>query len=143
MSLFGTQEVWPSLPYAALRPTLETLHLFTQVVGKVRVARTPWVNHSWQSTLYVSARGLTTSLIPHGALSLEIEFDFIAHALVFRITNGGERRIPLGPGSVADFYAKVMRTMEQLGVEVSIDRTPNEIPDVKPFPEDTAMRVYE
>ena len=69
--------VWPELPYAALRPTLETLHLWTQVVGKVRLARTPWLNHSWHATLYVAARGLTTGPIPHDALGFELEFDFV------------------------------------------------------------------
>src|SRR5271156_1737737 len=100
MSITTTSD-WPQLDFAALQPTAETLRLLTQVVGKVRLARTPWVNHSWHVTFYVSARGLPPSLIPNGATGLELEFDFIASALVIRTSAGDERRVPLGPGSVA------------------------------------------
>ena len=83
---------WPALPYPAWRDTAATLHLWTQIVGKVRLVRTPWVNHSWHVTLTVSARGLSTRLIPHGALGFEMEFDLVAHALVIRVSDGGEGR---------------------------------------------------
>src|SRR5277367_1252012 len=95
---------WPELPTAAWRETYETLQLWTQIVGKVRLARTPWLNHSWHVTLYVSARGLTTSLIPYGALGFELEFDFLASELVIRVTDGGDRRIALTARNVAGFY---------------------------------------
>jgi len=135
--------VWPELPYEKLRPTLETLHLWTQVAGKVRLACTPWLNHSWHATLYVSARGLTTGLIPHGALAFELEFDLISSVLVVRASDGGEGRIALAPRSVADFYAEVSATLARLGVPVAIDVHPNELPDPTPFPADTAAREYD
>src|SRR5260370_12778732 len=96
-------QAWPELSYAALRPTAETLQLWTQIVGKVRLARSPWLNHSWHVPLYVSARGLATSLIPGDDNSLDIEFDFIAHELVIRLADGGERRIPPPPLNAASF----------------------------------------
>jgi hypothetical protein len=139
---------WPKLDFAALRPTADTLQLFTQVVGKVRLERTPWINHSWNVTLYVSARGLTTSLIPISpnpgpAMGLELEFDFIAGALVVRTTTPGERRIPLRPGSIADFYAAVMTALDELGAPTKIDERPNELPGAIPFSQDHAQRPYD
>ena len=136
-------DVWPALPYADLRPTLETLQLWTQVVGKVRLASTPWLNHSWHVTLFVSARGLTTPLIPHGGVSFEMEFDFIASALVIRISNGASAEVDLAPKSVAAFYAEVFDALQSLGVPTKIDRIPNELPDPKPFHEDIFLRAYE
>ena len=115
----------------------------TQIAGKVRLARTPWVNHSWHVTLYVSARGLTTSLIPKGASGFEMEFDFIAGALAVRTTDGDERRVPLGPGSIADFYAKVLNALESVGAPTAIDPIPNELPDAIPFSRDTGPRPYD
>jgi hypothetical protein len=138
-----TRNAWPKLEFATLRPTADTLQLFTQIVGKVRLARTPWINHSWNVTLYVSSRGLTTSLIPNGATGLELEFDFIAGALVLRTTDGGERRVALAPGSVAGFYAQVMGALAALGAPTSIDETPNELPDAIPFSQDHAPRPYD
>jgi hypothetical protein len=134
---------WPELPYAELRPTIETLQLWTQVVGKVRLARTPWINHSWHVTLYVSARGLSTGLIPHGALGFTLEFDLISHVLVIRVSDGGEGRVALKPGCLADFHVAVLETLAGLGVPVEIDIHPNELPDPIPFPLDTGPRVYE
>src|SRR6185312_11637862 len=99
---------WPALSYARLAPTAETLRLWTQIVGKVAVARSPWLNHSWHLTLRVSARGLATRLIPAGPISLQLEFDFLDQALVVRCTDGGERRVALAPGTVAGFYAEAM-----------------------------------
>jgi hypothetical protein len=138
-----TTNGWPKLAFAALQPTAETLRLFTQVAGKVRLARTPWVNHSWHVTLYVSARGLTTSLIPNGATGLELEFDFIAGALVARTTAGAERHVALAPGSVAGFYAKVMEALAAVGAPTTIDETPNELPDAIRFSRDLAQRPYD
>jgi Family of unknown function (DUF5996) len=136
-------EVWPKLVYARLRPTAETLQLWAQVVGKVRLAQTPWLNHSWHATFYVSARGLATSLIPHGAVSLDAEFDFIGQQLIIRVTDGGERRIKLAATSVASFYAKVIGGLKASGVPVTINRVPNELPDSKPFPQDEVLRDYD
>jgi Family of unknown function (DUF5996) len=134
---------WPKLDFATLRPTADTLQLFTQVVGKVRLERTPWINHSWNVTLYVSARGLTTSLIPGAKIGLELEFDFIAGALVIRTTRPEERRVPLGPGSVADFYAAVMAALDAVGAPTKIDEKPNEMPGAIPFSRDHAPRPYD
>jgi len=134
---------WPELPFEALGPTAETLQLWTQVVGKVRLARTPWINHSWHVTLYVSARGLTTSLIPNGAGALELEFDFVSHALVIRTTDGGERRVALQSGDLAGFYAETMAALTALGAPTEIVAWPNELPQATPFADDHAPRVYD
>jgi hypothetical protein len=134
---------WPALGAATLQPTAQTLRLMTQIVGKVRLARTPWVNHSWHVTLYVSARGLTTSLIPNGGSGLELEFDFIAGALAIRASDGGERRVPLAPGSVAGFYVEVMAALAAIGAPTVIDETPNEAAEAIPFSRDTAPRPYD
>ena len=134
---------WPALSFAALQPTMKTLQLWTQVVGKVRLARTPWLNHAWHVTLYVSARGLTTGLIPHGAKGFELEFDFVAGELVIRVSDGGERRIVLAAGAVADFYVGVLDALAALGVATTINQTPNELPDPTPFLSDTRQRPYD
>jgi hypothetical protein len=134
---------WPPLPFAALQPTAQTLQLFSQIVGKVRLAQTPWLNHSWHVTLRVSARGLATPLIPHGAVSFALEFDFVAHDLVICVTDGGERRIPLIGQSVASFYAAVTDALTALKVPAVIDTVPSELPDPVPFTDDTASRVYD
>jgi hypothetical protein len=139
----NTRTAWPELPYAALKPTLGTLQLWTQVVGKVRLSKTPWVNHSWHVTLYVSARGLTTSLIHHERLGFELEFDLITHALVIRVSDGGERRIALDSRDVAAFYGSVLDALEALRVPVQIDEIPNELPDPTPFSRDVRPRVYD
>jgi len=134
---------WPALSYARLRPTVEALHLWTQVVGKVAVARSPWLNHSWHLTLRLSARGLITPLIPAGPLSVQLEFDFVDHALVVRCTDGGERRVALAPGPVAGFYAETMDALAALGAATRIVARPNELPDPCPFAEDLERRAYE
>ncbi|HEY2480568.1 MAG TPA: DUF5996 family protein, partial [Caulobacteraceae bacterium] len=134
---------WPELPSARLRPTADTLHLMTQIVGKVRLARTPWLNHSWHVPLYVSARGLATSLIPGGETGLDMEFDFIAQTLVVRASAGGERRVPLQPGPMAGFYAQVLDALASLGAPTRIGATPSELPDPTPFARDLAPRSYD
>ncbi|MCG8443547.1 MAG: DUF5996 family protein, partial [Caulobacterales bacterium] len=131
------------MPYAPWRDTLETLHLYTQIVGKVRLAHTPWLNHSWHVPLYVTARGLTTSPIPHGSRTFDMEFDFIDHALVVRVDDGAMRVLRLGPRSVADFYAEVMGMIAALGLSTPIDPRPNEIADAVPFPDDRAHASYD
>jgi hypothetical protein len=142
-STTDSRAAWPLLSYTTLRPTVQTLHLWTQIAGKVAVARSPWLNHSWHLTLRLSARGLATPLIPAGALSVQLEFDFIDHALVIRCTDGGERRVALAPGTVAGFYAEVMDVLAGLGAPTRIVAEPNEIPDPTPFAADHERRAYE
>ncbi len=129
-------QAWPELSYAALRPTAETLQLWTQVVGKVRLARAPWLNHSWHVPLYVSARGLATSLIPGDDHSLDMEFDFVAQDLVIRVEDGGEKKIPLAAGSVAGFYAQVLEALAALDVPTRVGAVPSEMPDPIAFDQD-------
>ncbi len=134
---------WPELPYEAWRETCATLHLWTQIVGKVRIARTPWLNHSWHATLYVTDRGLTTSPIPHVGQSFEISFDFIAHELDIRTSAGARRTIELRPRTVADFYAAVMTALDELAVPVRIKERPCEIAGAARFSEDRAHASYD
>src|SRR5579871_1863716 len=126
---------WPALDLSGSQATMEALHLRTQVVGKVRLALEPMVNHWWQVPLYVSARGLTTSLMHAGGLGLEMEFDFIDHRLDVRTVAGATKSVPLGPGSVADFYAATMAALAAVGAPVAIHPTPTELPSPVPFPE--------
>jgi len=134
---------WPELRYAELKDTCETLQLWTQVIGKVRLALTPWLNHSWHVPLYVTAHGLGTGLIPCGARPLEIEFDFIGQALRLRRADGGSQALPLRGGPVAGFYADVLEALSALGVRTAIHPVPNELPDPIPFAEDVAPRAYD
>jgi len=137
------RDAWPELPYAAWKDTCATLHLWTQIVGKIRLVRTPWVNHSWHATFYVTARGLTTSPIPYGRRVFEINFDFIDHALVILDSDGAIRRMPLVPRPVADFHDAVLSALAELGLPVDINGTPNEIPEVVPFREDRVHAAYD
>jgi Family of unknown function (DUF5996) len=134
---------WPELPYAAWKDTCATLQLWTQVVGKVRLTLTPWLNHSWHVTLYVTARGLTTAPIPYGTRHFTIEFDFIDHVLWVRTSDGHVRQLMLRPMSVAEFYAEVMHALAELGIAVRINEMPNEIPDAVPFSEDRVHASYD
>ncbi len=134
---------WPELPYAPWRGTAMTLQLWTQIVGKTRLALTPWLNHGWQVVLYVTARGLGTGPMPFGGELLEIEFDFIAHRVIFRTSRGSERILPLEPRTVADFYARTMFFLAELGMPVAIDPMPNEIAGAVAFPQDTVHAAYD
>ena len=134
---------YPPLSYPHWRDTALTLQLWTQIVGKVRLSLTPWLNHAWQVPLYVSARGLSTSPIPVGAEILELEFDFIAHRLAARTSRGGEGSLSLAPQATADFYAGVMALLEGLDVQVSIRTMPNELADPIPFARDRTHRAYD
>jgi hypothetical protein len=136
-------EPWPDLPYTAWQETCATLHLWTQVVGKVRLAQTPWLNHSWHVPLYVTARGLTTSPIPYGQRSFEIAFDFHEHVLEITTTDGPRRRTALEPQTVADFYGKVMSGLTDLGLPVRIDELPCEIPGAVRFSQDQVHAAYD
>jgi len=135
--------VWPDLPYEGWRDTAATLQLWTQIVGKVRLALAPWVNHGWQVPLYVTARGLSTSPMPAGGDILEIEFDFIAHRLAARTSAGGEAGFALEPRTVAEFYRETMVLLNGLGVKVAINQMPNEVTDPIRFSQDTVHRSYD
>ncbi len=134
---------WPELPYAMWKDTLETLHRWTQIAGKVRLKLTPWLNHSWHVTLYVSARGLTTGPIPADGRTLEIEFDFIDHVLWLRMSDGQLSQVALRPVSVAQFYAEVMAHLRALGIDVRIHEMPNEIPGAVRFHDDHTHASYD
>jgi len=136
-------ERWPELPYAAWKDTAATLHLWTQVVGKTRLALTPWLNHSWHVVLYVTARGLTTSPIPYGAHSFQIDFDFIDHVLWIRTSDGHFRQLMLAPMPMAEFYADVMNALAELGIKVAINTMPNEIAECIPFDRDRTHKSYD
>ena len=136
-------ERWPELSYVAWKETRDTLHLWTQIVGKVRLALTPWLNHSWHVALYVTARGLTTSPIPWQAGSFQIDFDFIDHVLWVRTSDGHFRQVVLKPTSVAEFYADVTVALRELGITVPISAMPCEIPNGIPFDQDTVHRAYD
>ncbi len=131
------------MPYAAWKDTCQTLQLWTQIVGKIRLARTPWLNHSWHVTLYVTARGLTTSPIPDGARTFQIDFDFIDHVLWLRTSDGHFRQVVLKPITVAEFYGEVLHALSELGIAVRINGKPSEIPDAIPFTEDRVHASYD
>ena len=135
--------VWPDLTYSAWSATLATLHLWTQIVGKIRLTLTPWLNHSWHAPLYVTARGLGTSPIPIGAEIFEIEFDFVGQRLAVRTSRGAERSLPLRPQSVADFYRATIDLLASMGVAVAIKETPNEVPNPIRFSEDRIHASYD
>ena len=139
----GDDAIWPDLAYGAWRETLATLHLWTQIVGKIRLTLTPWLNHGWQAPLYVTARGLGTSPIPIGAETFEIEFDFVGHRLMVRTSRGAERSLPLGPQSVADFYRATIDLLEGMGIAVAIKQMPNEVPNPIRFSEDRIHAAYD
>lgn len=134
---------WPELPYTAWKDTYATLHLWTQIVGKIRLARTPWLNHSWHVALYVSPRGLTTSPIPYWNGTFELEFDFLKHVLLASTDEGASRKIALSPRSVSEFYADLRQALSELGIHVRISETPNEIVDPIRFTEDRCHCSYD
>jgi hypothetical protein len=135
--------LWPDLPYSGWRDTAATLQLWTQIVGKVRLTLTPWINHSWQVPLYVTARGLGTSAIPAGPEILEMEFDFISQRLVARTSSGEERAFPLVPQTVADFYSQIIDLLNGVGVAVAINEMPNEVANPIRFSQDRTHAVYD
>jgi hypothetical protein len=135
--------VWPSLPLAEWRDTYATLHMWTQIVGKIRLAQSPLVNHWWNVPLYLDARGLTTSLMPLRSGGFEMRFDFLAHELVIESTEGGRRAVALAPRSVADFHRELMSVLASLGIDVRIWTTPVEVESPIPFEQDTLHRSYD
>jgi hypothetical protein len=137
------ESVWPPLPFESWQATAETLHMWTQIVGKIRLRLSPWINHSWHVTLYLTSRGLTTSPIPHGQDTFELRFDFLDHHLRILKSDGGQQLIPLRAKPVAQFYEEVMSGLRALQLPVKIDLVPNEITDPIPFDRDTIHRDYD
>ena len=136
-------ERWPALPYGEWRDTARTLHMWTQIVGKLRLANTPWTNHSWHVALYVTPRGLTTSSICQGERSFQIDFDFLDHALVISTCDGDVRRLPLRPQPTADFFAAVRSALRDLDLPDAIHGRPNEVQPAIPFAEDREHASYD
>ena len=138
-----TTDRWPELPFEAWNDTAATLHMWTQIVGKIRMVQTPWINHSWSVALYVSPRGLTTSPIPHGDRRFQIDFDFLNHQLLISSSDNKSRTIPLEPQTTADFYTQVMGALTQLHLPVEIFARPNEVEEAIPFAEDQKHASYD
>jgi hypothetical protein len=139
----NSQNPWPELPTAAWRDTCATVQLWTQIVGKIRLTKSPWLNHSWHVTLYVTPRGLTTSPVPDGARTFQIDLDFVDHRLHIATSDGTQRHFALPGHSVASFYAATMAALAELGIAVTIDEMPNELPDPVRFSLDTAHASYD
>lgn len=135
--------IWPDIPYARWKPTGESLHMWVQIVGKFRLAQTPWINHSWQATFYVNGRGLTTSLIPGARTAYEVTFDFIDHALNIDTTDGQRESVPLEPMSVAQFHERFLAALSRLGAPTGIHHAPNEVPEPVPFRDQTEPGAYD
>jgi len=143
MQSTANQKYWPELPYTAWRDTCATLQLWTQIVGKIRLSLTPWLNHSWQVTLYVTARGLTTTPINDGERALEIAFDFVDHVLRIDTSDGRQLKVPLCAQPVAEFFTAIKAALAEAGVHVDIDETPNELVDPIRFSEDRVHAAYD
>jgi hypothetical protein len=135
--------VWPPLPYDGWKETYATLHMWMQVVGKVALAQAPPINHWWGVAFHLTSRGVSTHLLPHGARAFTIEFDFVAHQLVVRISDGIVQTLPLESQSVADFYRAVSRMLERLGLDVRVWSMPSEIPNPIRFEDDTIHHTYD
>src|SRR6185312_13350050 len=136
-------EAWPDIPYESWKESCATLHLWTQIVGKYRLRRTPWINHGWHATFYVTARGLTTSLIPVGSRGVQFDFDFVSHELIGAVTDGSRRTFALAPMTVAEFYNRFLALTGELGVRTKINGTPNEVADAVPFERDLTHKSYD
>jgi hypothetical protein len=134
---------WPRLRVSDWSDTKDTVHMWTQIVGKIRMAHAPRVNHWWHATLYLSPRGLTTSAVPYGDGAFDIEFDFLDHQLRLRTSDGGRRQVSLGPKPVAEFYTEVMDALGELEVRTRIHATPNEVEPAIPFADDYQHRAYD
>ena len=141
--MLDIQERWPSLPWNAWEPTATTLHMWTQIVGKTRLALVPLQAHWWNVALYVSPRGLTTQAMPTPHGNLEIEFDFLEHQLRFRLSDGRDHLLALRPQTVADFYANYLDCLRELGVKVKLNPVPCELKEPIPFPDDTTHASYD
>ena len=135
--------MWPDIPYTRWQATGKSLHMWTQIVGKFRLAQTPWINHSWQAAFYVTGRGITTSLVPGPEHSYEIAFDFVDHELQVDRTDGRRESLPLEPMSVADFHARFLVVLERLGAPTDMHGVPNEVPDPVPFRAQAEAGAYD
>jgi Family of unknown function (DUF5996) len=136
-------EAWPSLPLEAWSDTCATLHMWTQIVGKIRLTQSPWINHSWHVTLYVTSRGLTTSPVPYENRTFQIDFDFLGHQITIQSSDGGVAGFSLQPQSVAAFYRRLQNEMTKLDLRVNINQKPNEIADPIPFDQDETHAAYD
>lgn len=136
-------DAWPSLSLEAWNETYATLHMWTQIVGKIRLVQSPWINHSWHVTLYVTARGLSTSPVPYGTRTFQIDFDFVDHQLTVQLSDGRTRDLPLESESVAAFYTRLMGEMSKLDLHVKIHKKPNEVSDAIRFDRDEVHRAYD
>ena len=136
------EETWPQLPLEEWADTCATLHMWIQIAGKIRLVQSPWINHSWHVTLYVTSTGLTTSPIPYGVRTFQIDFNFINHQLAIRTSDGGMGGLPLEPQSVATFYRRLMDEMGKLDLHVDIHKKPNEVADPIRFDRDESHRAY-
>ncbi len=134
---------WPNLPLAESEETRATVHMWTQIAGKIRLALAPHCNHWWRVPLYVTTRGLTTSPMPYGTRALQIDIDFVDHLLVLQASDAGQRTVPLTPQSVAEFYQQMMEALRALGMEVPIWTTPVEVEDRTPFEADSHHATYD
>ena len=143
MTTVRTTHVWPELPLSEWKDTYDTLHRWTQIIGKIRLALTPQVNHWWNSTLYVTPHGLTTRAMYYNNRPFQIDFDFISHLLIFETADNPTKTIALRPCSVAEFYQEVMATLRSLGISITIWTTPVEIPERTPFEQDKKHKSYD
>jgi len=143
LSPASLSQAWPALPLEQWSDTCATLHMWTQIVGKIRLAQSPWMNHSWHVTLYVTARGLSTSPIPYGTRTFQVDFDFIAQEVVVQASDGGIGSLVLQPQSVAAFYRRLMSEMAKLDLRVDIHKRPNEVADPIRFDRDERHRAYD
>jgi hypothetical protein len=134
---------WPAIPFVEWQTTAAALHLYLQIVGKYRLARSPWVNHAWHATFYSTPRGLTTSLVPDGDGGIEVQFDFVDHTVLGHCGSGKTESFPLGSMTVADFHRQFIQMISDLGGNASIHGSPNELPDPVPFAADTSPRPYD
>jgi hypothetical protein len=136
-------ETWPALPYEAWQETLDTLHMWTQMVGKVKLELVPFLNQWWEVAFTVTARGLTTGAIPYDHRIFQVDFDFLDHRLTVAVNDGSTRAIPLQPQSVADFYQEFMSALEELGIRVRITTNPVEVENTIPFDQDRVHATYD
>jgi hypothetical protein len=137
------EDTWPSLPIESWSDTYATLHMWAQIVGKIRLVQSPWINHSWHVPFYITSRGLTTSSIPYGERAFEIEFDFLDHRLAIQVSDGRVGTVPLEAQSVSAFYRRLMGELGRLDLTVKINKKPNEVPDPIPFDQDESHCAYD
>ena len=142
-SLSPTSTSWPSIPLEAWQDTCTTLHMWSQIVGKIRLVQMPWINHSWHVPLYITPRGLSTCSVPYENRTFQIDFDFIKHQLLIQSSDGALRTLPLRPQTVADFYQQVISLLQELNISVKINTTPNEVADPIPFEQDQEHAAYD